>query len=357
METKNIALPPSTALVENTLYIAQRDIYALEASSGTVKQSYAMQGVVSFTVENNTLYVNVNNDVDHTVLVLRSDDGVSLWSYNVEGRLAGAPTVVGGVVYISILEGIVYALQASDGKMLWQYTVDSGADVPSFLGPILSAPLVIAGEIVYVAPQVNPPLEPLLYALQAKNGNLLWKAKLPESPSSFPPIIKDDVIYISTYSTYIALHALDGSSLWQHEMPHKLCSSSVVVDGSIYVCLQSGKNVSFYALQARDGILQWQNQLRTDAIVTYATTPVVTDNAIYIGADDSLMALRTSDGATLWRSKTDGMSLSSPIVISGVMYVGANDGCIYAVRTSNGERLWKTCIGTSVTMHSSLSLK
>ena len=53
---------------------------------------------------------------------------------------------------------------------------------------------------------------------------------------------------------------------------------------------------------------------------------------IYVGSDDGhLYALDASSGALLRRYKTDGPVLSSPTVADGVVYVGSGDGHIYAL--------------------------
>ena len=90
-------------------------------------------------------------------------NGTSLWSYRIEGRLCGAPVVVDGVVYASVAEGTIYALQASDGTLLWRSPIDLGPDVPSFLGPIIFAPPTVVEKTVYIAPAVNAPLNPFVY--------------------------------------------------------------------------------------------------------------------------------------------------------------------------------------------------
>lgn len=42
-----------------------------------------------------------------------------------------------------------------------------------------------------------------------------------------------------------------------------------------------------------------------------------------------------------WRFQTDGPVKSSPVVVDDVLYVGSNDGHIYAVDAARGEELWK----------------
>lgn len=363
MQTKSSVLPPSIVLSPTTVYAGQGSVYALEASSGTLRQRFPIKGLAYHTVVNDVLYLNVSRHPDYLIQALRGYDGTPLWSYRVEGSLAGAPVIVDGVVYASVAEGTIYALQASDGTLLWRSTIDLGPDVPSFLGPIVFASPTIVDKAVYVAPAVNAPLKPCVYAFQTEDGTLLWKAPL-DSSTTLPLNIVDGVIYLCTHSSCLALRESSGSSLWQYETGGWIRSSPVVVDGVICISLStfrhafsgSGQISQWHeaficTLQATDGSLLWQQQLGSDTGAANPTSPVAANKVIYAGTDDGyISALQASDGALLWRYKTGGTWLSSPTVADGMLYVGANDGYVYALRANEGSLLWKTFISTSVTV-------
>lgn len=375
MQTRSTVLPPGIVHSQARVYANQGDIYALEASSGTLLQSYSIQGFGHPTAVNDVLYINVSRHPDYTIQALRSSDGAPLWSYKVEGRLSGSPIIAGGVVFISITAGTIYALQANDGKLLWQYTIDLGPGVPSFLGPTLFASPTVADEVVYISPAVNSPLKPFVYALQARDGALLWKSQIADS-TSFPLIFADGVLYISTHSNCSALHASDGSPIWQHEISDQTRSSPVVLDGIVHISLSQFKHevLSFESMQVRhwyeaflcalrvsDGSLLWQQQLGVATGASNPTTPAATHGVVYVGADDGyLYALRAGDGSPLWHYKTGGTLLSSPILVHDIVYVGSNDGYVYALSADDGALLWQTFVSVAVTVtaaYSSMSLK
>jgi len=53
---------------------------------------------------------------------------------------------------------------------------------------------------------------------------------------------------------------------------------------------------------------------------------------VYFGCDDGrLYALEVAAGKELWKFKTGDAIESSPYVADGVVYVGSNDGCLYAI--------------------------
>lgn len=319
-----------------------------------------------------TLYLNVSCHPDYLVQALRVSDGSLRWSFRVEGRLAlGAPVIIDGVIYVSINEGMIYALHAHDGSLLWRASIDLGPDVPSFLGPIVFASPTVVDQVVYCAPAVNDPLTPFVYAFRATDGTLLWKAQITGS-TTFPLTIEDGVIYLSTHRGCAALHARDGSTIWEQETRGRTCSPPVVMNGRVYLGLSQHKyDVSSFesgerrhwqeaflcALDASDGSLLWEYQLGLTTGAGYPTTPLVTPDATYTGANDgSLSAVQTGDGGPRWHYQTGGTLLSSPTEANGVVYVGANDGLVSALRASDGALLWQTFVSLTVTSASSVSV-
>jgi parallel beta-helix repeat protein len=54
---------------------------------------------------------------------------------------------------------------------------------------------------------------------------------------------------------------------------------------------------------------------------------------------------------TLWNYTTDGLVESSPVVVDGVVFVGSNDGNVYALDQHTGAKIWNFTTGSAV--HSS----
>jgi outer membrane protein assembly factor BamB len=58
---------------------------------------------------------------DQTVQALKADDGTSLWSCTVAGRVDSPPTVERGLVYFGSADGWMYCLRAEDGTLVWRF--------------------------------------------------------------------------------------------------------------------------------------------------------------------------------------------------------------------------------------------
>jgi outer membrane protein assembly factor BamB len=88
-----------------------------------------------------------------------------------------------------------------------------------------------------------------------------------------------------------------------------------------------------------------------------STPAVADDGTIYVGSDDGhLYALDSEDGSIKWRfpsSGSIGAVRSTPAIgFSGVVYFGSNDGKIYAVNPNTGAQLWSYLIQAGTPVHS-----
>ena len=69
--------------------------------------------------------------------------------------------------------------------------------------------------------------------------------------------------------------------------------------------------------------------------------PAVVNGVVYMGSDDgNVYALNATTGAMLWNFTTGGFVGSSPAVVNGVVYVGSFDHNVYALNATTGATLW-----------------
>jgi outer membrane protein assembly factor BamB len=72
------------------------------------------------------------------------------------------------------------------------------------------------------------------------------------------------------------------------------------------------------------------------------SSPAVADGAVYIGSNDGrLYALDVQSGAEKWEFRTGARVTSSPAVSNGTVYFGSYDGAFYAINAKTGALKWK----------------
>ncbi|MBV8345360.1 MAG: PQQ-binding-like beta-propeller repeat protein [Candidatus Eremiobacteraeota bacterium] len=89
-------------------------------------------------------------------------------------------------------------------------------------------------------------------------------------------------------------------------------------------------------------LLPCQGIARADAPATTMFRADAAHLGVYASPAPSLRSVR-------WRFHTGGSIISSPAVSGGIVYVGSNDGNLYAVRQSDGTRVWQYPTGGEVT--------
>lgn len=88
-------------------------------------------------------------------------------------------------------------------------------------------------------------------------------------------------------------------------------------------------------------------EFETDAAVR--SSPAVVEGTVYVGSDDGhVYAIDAATGEQQWAYRTGGAVVSSPAVFDHVVYVGSNDHHLHAVSAETGEKLWSFETGGSV---------
>jgi outer membrane protein assembly factor BamB len=90
---------------------------------------------------------------------------------------------------------------------------------------------------------------------------------------------------------------------------------------------------------------QWSHATG-DAVLS---SPTVVNGVVYIGSEDGeVYALNASTGAKRWSYATGGSILSSPTVVNGVVYIGSFDANVYALDAATGAKLWNYATGSAI---------
>lgn len=72
------------------------------------------------------------------------------------------------------------------------------------------------------------------------------------------------------------------------------------------------------------------------------SSPVIVEDTVYIGSNDGhVYALNASDGSERWRFQAEGRVVASPAVVSDMVYAGDMAGFVYGIDVSTGEKVWR----------------
>ncbi len=268
------------------------------------------------------------------------------WAFETSGPVEGAPTVVGGSVYVVSNERYLYAIDASTGELEWETEV-GGYEYSPMRGK--RVPTVVDGT-VYVTSSSRASGQ--LHAIDAETGEHEWHVEV--HGAATVPTVSDDTLYLPNGQAVAALDADTGKQIWVHELEEgggMFGPAPAVVDGTVYVGGRPHGTMTappqFHALDADSGEAVWRSEQRASF-----SAPTVVDDRVYVGFDPVLV-FDTDTGDEAWTVDGSGSGggwlVSSPTVADGTVYVGDSDGTIHAFGAEDGDERWTVETGDSIT--------
>lgn len=292
----------------------------------SLKWKFSTKGPVysSPVVVNKKVYVGSH---DKSLYALDAESGSLLWSFQTEGEVLSTPAVDKDKVFFGSKDGKIYALDASSGKLLWKYETEGG---------VMTSPIV-AEDIVYAGS-----MDLYLYAINAADGKRRWRMKLPDyelySGIYSSPAYSDGAIYAAGKNGFIySMAAKSGGRNWSKRTQSAIYSSPAVSEGIIYI---ASYDRYIYALDSKTGKIIWKKNLGNDIVYS---TPVVVGDRIYVGFKSGLIrAYGKTDGAEKADYKFPSEVNSTPVISgNGLMLAGCEDGYFYAVDIKTGSTAWR----------------
>lgn len=271
-------------------------------------------------------------------------DGNCLWHFRTDSGVKDSIAVADGRVYVSSVAGWLYALNERNGKLLWKADLDRERDRWEVAATIVADGIVHVGAASYIG------------AYDAGSGELLWRdwhVKTDFWPSGYvtPTVAQGKLIQTTLHGAY-ALDPSTGRWIWE-------------LNGIFYGCLATGDTVYtirtnlLTAVGLADGKVKWTS---TELVGDTASAPAIAGDRLVMGtADGRVCAFSTQDGSRLWSIQT-GPSLaslepyrrngsdvnSSPAISGGTVYVGASDGEVYALSLATGAKLGSYRLGVPI---------
>jgi outer membrane protein assembly factor BamB len=157
----------------------------------------------------------------------------------------------------------------------------------------------------------------------------------------FPPALAGPLLFFVDNIGFLwGVGKQHGHVRWKRRLGLLAVSSPAYGDGRLYVTIlargtgQAGRVV---ALRARDGKILWSRSLpsRTES------PPLLDSGHVYFGSEDgTVYALRAGDGGVSWTFKAAGAVKGGLALADGKLYVGDYAGKVYAIRRTDGHAVW-----------------
>ncbi len=256
------------------------------------------------------------------------------WTFQTNGPVVMAPSVVNGIAYLGSMDGCVYAVDVATGRLLWSFGADN---------QVMSQPIVENGEVIFGSGNkgmgrlpsgglVRGTGESGIYALDATTGRELWFVQtLGEDMPT--PAYQNGVVYEATGGkVFYAVDAATGQQLWQIPVGSYVSMSSPTLAGSIAV-FGGALPYQLIGVNVETHQVAWQVPLPQAHGGVDDISPSIADGIAYVQVPEGKyapriveMAIRASDGAVLWQRTlgTDRLNLVQRAL--GMGTIGAHDG-------------------------------
>jgi outer membrane protein assembly factor BamB len=243
---------------------------------------------------------------------------------------------------------------------------------------IVNSPVVAEDKIIIATGETHKKgTENFVIALDRFNPNKqLWKFSYPEDICYFSsPIVVDNKVFITSWSgdpdflqsntnnKILALNIVDGSKLWDYDLPAGSFSTPAVYNETIVVGCKAKRDSSLFALTADTGSLIWKKSVgtigRSSPVIYNDTVFVVSEKSKICRSQTRITALDINSGSiigekTICRNlfsiqhvfdRTKSFADTTPAIYNDVLYIAAPNGYIYALDANDVKNLiWYTKI-------------
>lgn len=299
---------------------------------------------------------NPNKVLEHVGLGLSVGQ---VWSSKISGttkyeRLAAAPIVAEGKVFVVDTFARLHAFDAASGKDVYTVQIGSKEDTRGGIsllsgemtgdrGSLFGGGVSYDSGTLYATNGLGD-----VVAFNAADGKQIWKVR-PGGPLRGAPSVSDGTLYVmSQDSQLLALSAKDGSLSWSAAASTELTgifgtASPAIAQGTVVAGFSSGE---LNAYRYENGRSLWGDALSRTSISTSVSSladvdasPVIDRGRVFaIGQGGRMVSLELVTGQRLWEINVAG--ISTPWIAGEWLFVLDDDARLLCIARSNGKVRW-----------------
>lgn len=316
-DRRNDGIAASTGPREDT-----EDI-SLDVETPLVSSPVASEGRVFFGGVDGALYCVRGSSVE--------------WRHIADDRVASTPAVYDETVYYGDDAGVLHAVDAVSGDEVWRLRIADTFDLkPDITGSVTFD--ASAGQL-YLTTEAER-----VHGVDVEGPTQLWRTEV-NGEVVTAPAVEGEFVYVTTRgAAAFKLHRETGDVHSTHSVGDSVRSTPAAARRDVWTQLYFGsEDRSVYSLRFKHvgGTDTVERRWRTPTDGAVRSSPAVSDEEVYVGSDDGyLYALDREDGSELWRYDAEARVRSSPVVTDDAVYFGDQQGGVHAVDLSSGDGLW-----------------
>ncbi len=270
-----------------------------------------------------------------------------IWTATIQGsnprrRLASAPVVGGGALFVVDTAGDVHAFDAATGARRWTHRIEvERAMRDSTFGGGVS----FAEGRVYATNGAGD-----VVALDAQTGSEVWRVR-PAGPLRGAPTIAFNTVYVMTQDNQIhALSAQDGSLVWQEVAAGGQSgvfgvAAPAAGQGTVIAGYSSGELVAYRYENGRnlwsDALSRTSISTQVGALTDVDADPIIDNGRVYaLGQGGRMAAYELVTGQRIWELTLAG--ISTPAIAGEWLFTLTDDSRLLAIARTTGRVRWVT---------------
>lgn len=244
---------------------------------------------------------------DSSIYCLSLADGAKVWEHKTNHVVMGTPLIDGKTVYIGGSDGCYRALDVKTGKVKWEFC--------ELKGYVESKPILYDSKLIFGA------WDTYLYALNPKNGSLIWKwtneKSMHMSPAACIPVAANGKVFVVAPDRYLtALDVNTGDVVWRDNR-HKVRESIGISEDGEGIYSRCFDDTVFVVSSKPN---EFEERWAVNAGYGYDINPSMIQEAngrIYFTTKNGLfMVLDANDkGNVLWKYKFENTIINTPTIV------------------------------------------
>ena len=270
-----------------------------------------------------------------------------VWSAHVEGsngrrRLAAAPVIGGGHLFVMDSLGVVHAFDAATGKPQWTHGFEQKGELEEV---VFGGGVSFDNGHVYATTGFGT-----VAALDADTGKLLWSVK-PAGPLRGAPTIAFGSVFVTTQNNELyAVSAIDGTPIWNKSAaPGEAGVFGVAApaagQGTVIAGYSTGELVAYRYENGRE---LWSDALSRTSLSTSVgvltdidADPIIDRGRVYaLGQGGRMAAYELVTGQRIWELNLAG--ISTPALGGDWLFALTDDARVLCIARSSGKVRWIT---------------
>lgn len=204
----------------------------------------------------------------------------------------GPPCLYGDVLYLTTLNGRIYAVDTQTGQLIWYYQ----STLQFSHSPMMSQDHLV----LFFSEKDNPTWR--YQILDGKTGQLIFRNENVEQPFVGHPLIKNKTLYFATRSGRLKSVQLDtGKTIWTADNSANFTGQLTMTNDRLFISDESGLLLGYETTEG-----QRINEIPLQGSLIHTTLRVEDSSLIVAGtSDNSIIGIDLKSGKAIWQHPLD----------------------------------------------------